>query len=399
MAMGDKLINAVTGSNIKTIRVSATQLADLIYVCFVSNPGGSPDSIMNLLKGKLFTYTDIDSPDGKFHFHISYFQRGLTVHRSAWVKNYETQEVFEWKGYTLDPLRTAFRKRANEERVAFFTGTVEKTNTNSFSQSARTPITSVPKRNGRGKIAAILLIVVVMVIYGSYFIDTAKKNKEGHSIQHTFEEGNSLQHTSEETQSSQKNSGLVDDAKSYNSSNFEKGLKPAIEEGEEFIRKNHVKIKVKKYGTITVELYPDKAPITVKNFIELAKEGFYDGLTFHRIIFGFMMQGGDPLGNGTGGAESTIKGEFSQNGVENDIKHVRGTISMARSSVPDSASSQFFILHQDADYLDGQYAAFGQVTNGIEIVDKICANTKVVDNNGTVMSENQPVIEKITVVD
>lgn len=163
--------------------------------------------------------------------------------------------------------------------------------------------------------------------------------------------------------------------------------------------KHHIKIKVKDYGTISVELDADVAPITVTNFVDLAKDGFYDGLTFHRIISGFMIQGGDPQGNGTGGSDKTIKGEFSENGVENSISHVRGTISMARSQDYDSASSQFFIMHKDNPGLDGQYAAFGTVTKGMEVVDKICEDTQVEDENGTVAAENQPVIKSIKVID
>ena len=124
---------------------------------------------------------------------------------------------------------------------------------------------------------------------------------------------------------------------------------------------------------IKLELYPDKAPITVENFEKLAGEGFYDGLTFHRVISGFMIQGGCPQGTGTGGPGYHIKGEFSANGVPNDIKHVRGVISMARAMDPDSAGSQFFIMHKDAPHLDGQYAAFGKVVEGIEVVDEIAA--------------------------
>ena len=160
---------------------------------------------------------------------------------------------------------------------------------------------------------------------------------------------------------------------------------------------HYAEIEVEDYGTISLELDADTAPITVTNFVNLAKDGFYDGLTFHRIIDGFMIQGGDPLGNGTGGSDETIKGEFSDNGVENDISHVRGTISMARSSYPDSASSQFFIVHQDSTYLDGQYAAFGHVTDGMDVVDAICEDTPVQDNNGTVAADNQPVITSITI--
>lgn len=162
---------------------------------------------------------------------------------------------------------------------------------------------------------------------------------------------------------------------------------------------NHVKIKVKDYGTISVELDSQVAPLTVENFINLAKDGFYDGLTFHRVIKGFMIQGGDPNGDGTGGSEKTVKGEFAKNGVENPLKHTRGTISMARSSDKDSASSQFFIVQETSAHLDKEYAAFGHVTEGMEIVDKICDDVKTEDSNGSVAPENQPVIESIEVVD
>lgn len=138
-----------------------------------------------------------------------------------------------------------------------------------------------------------------------------------------------------------------------------------------------VAIEVQDFGTIKLALYPKKAPETVANFEKLVKEGFYDGLTFHRIIKGFMIQGGDPLGNGTGGSDETIKGEFSANGfTKNDLSHTRGVISMARSSSYDSASSQFFIVHEDSTYLDGDYAAFGRVTDGMDVVDAI-ANVEV----------------------
>ena len=132
-----------------------------------------------------------------------------------------------------------------------------------------------------------------------------------------------------------------------------------------------VQIEMDNGGIIKIELYEDKAPITVANFEKLVKEGFYDGLIFHRVISGFMIQGGDPTGTGMGGASERIKGEFAINGVQNDISHLRGVISMARSQMPDSASSQFFICHADATFLDGQYAAFGKVTEGMEVVDEI----------------------------
>ncbi len=163
--------------------------------------------------------------------------------------------------------------------------------------------------------------------------------------------------------------------------------------------KHHAEIVIKDYGTIALELDADVAPITVENFAQLVNEGFYNGLTFHRIISGFMIQGGDPQGTGMGGSDKEIKGEFAANGVKNNISHTRGVISMARATAYDSASSQFFIVHQDSKFLDGNYAGFGRVTSGIEIVDKICADTKVEDNNGTVLKANQPIIEKITMID
>lgn len=162
---------------------------------------------------------------------------------------------------------------------------------------------------------------------------------------------------------------------------------------------HHIEIDVQNYGTIKVELQADEAPITVTNFINLAKDGFYDGLTFHRIIDGFMIQGGDPNGDGTGGSDETIKGEFSANGVDNPLKHTRGAISMARSSDYDSASSQFFIVHQTTESLDGQYAVFGYVYEGMEVVDQIATTVPVTDNNGTVEKANQPVINTIKVID
>ena len=132
-------------------------------------------------------------------------------------------------------------------------------------------------------------------------------------------------------------------------------------------------IEVKEFGTIEVELNPSVAPITVENFVKLANKGFYNGLTFHRVIKGFMIQGGCPKGNGTGGPGYSIKGEFFANGINNPLKHTRGVISMARAMDPDSAGSQFFIMHQDAPHLDGQYAAFGKVVKGIEVVDAIAS--------------------------
>lgn len=162
---------------------------------------------------------------------------------------------------------------------------------------------------------------------------------------------------------------------------------------------HHAEMILKDYGTIKMELDADTAPLTVTNFVKLVQEDFYDGLTFHRIINDFMMQGGDPEGNGTGGAEETVKGEFSNNGVENDISHTKGVISMARSTDYDSASSQFFIVQADSTYLDGDYAAFGHVTEGMDIVDEICKNAKPINSGGLIDTPEQPVIEDIVIVD
>ncbi len=174
---------------------------------------------------------------------------------------------------------------------------------------------------------------------------------------------------------------------------------PAANEESQGVGTHHAEIEIQDYGTITVELDGDAAPITVQNFMDLANDGFYDGLTFHRIISGFMMQGGDPNGNGTGGSENTIKGEFSANGVENPLSHTRGAISMARAQDPDSASSQFFICHADSTFLDGQYACFGYVTDGMDVVDAVCEAAQPTDDNGTIPADQQPVITAIRITD
>ena len=156
-----------------------------------------------------------------------------------------------------------------------------------------------------------------------------------------------------------------------------------------------VKITMDNGGEIELELYPDIAPETVANFKELAEKSFYDGLTFHRIIEGFMIQGGDPLGTGMGGSDKKIRGEFTMNGFDNKLKHTRGVISMARSQNPNSASSQFFIMHADAPHLDGSYAAFGKVTKGIEVVDSIAQTPVGFDGQSPL---NAPVMRSVTII-
>ena len=161
----------------------------------------------------------------------------------------------------------------------------------------------------------------------------------------------------------------------------------------------HAEITIRDYGTIKLELDEGVAPITVENFVELANQGFYNGLTFHRIIDGFMIQGGDPQGDGFGGSGKTIKGEFADNGVKNPISHVKGVLSMARGYEYDSGSSQFFITVADSTFLDGHYAAFGKVTEGVEIAEQIAKDAKPIDDNGTIPPEAQPVIESIVITD
>lgn len=164
---------------------------------------------------------------------------------------------------------------------------------------------------------------------------------------------------------------------------------------------HHVQIVIRDYGTVSLELDATAAPITVQNFLDLAGSGFYDGLTFHRIMDGFMIQGGDPLGNGTGGSGTNITGEFQLNGWNNPISHKAGVISMARANPYDSASSQFFICVADSEFLDGQYAAFGWVADeeSLAIVQQIAKDARPVDNNGTIPAAQQPVIESVTVID
>ena len=235
-------------------------------------------------------------------------------------------------------------------------------------------------------IILIVAIVCVIALDGFFNIKKLFDNKEKNENNLTNAETTAK--TSEEnTQTNQKEENVETNNKEENMDNkYSTG-------------KHNVSLEIKNYGTIELELDADIAPITVANFAKLVNEGFYNELTFHRIIDGFMMQGGDPEGTGMGGSSENIKGEFAVNGVENNISHVRGTISMARATSYNSASSQFFIVHEDSTFLDGQYAGFGKVTKGIEIVDRICENTQVEDDNGTVLAGNQPTIEKITMMD
>ena len=168
---------------------------------------------------------------------------------------------------------------------------------------------------------------------------------------------------------------------------------PALDEAKTYF----ADIEIEGYGKITVQLDQTAAPVTAANFVELAESGFYDGLTFHRIIADFMMQGGDPDGNGTGGSENNIVGEFSSNGYDNELSHTRGAISMARSNDPNSASSQFFICHADSTYLDGDYAVFGYVTEGMDVVDAVCEAAQPTDGNGTIAAEDQPVMTSVKI--
>ena len=162
---------------------------------------------------------------------------------------------------------------------------------------------------------------------------------------------------------------------------------------------HHAEIVVEEYGTITIEINADLAPITASNFLNLAKKGFYDGNSFYRVIDGFAIYGGDPNGNGTGTSGTTIEGEFTANGVANSLTNTRGAIGMARGTHYNSASCQFYILQSDATYLDGDFAVFGYVISGINVVDQICAGTATTGSDGYVASANQPVIKEIKVLD
>lgn len=254
--------------------------------------------------------------------------------------------------------------------------------------------------------AALLAVATVGCGSGQ---DTAKESREEAADMQdedqvetavTQEKENQKENVSAQERESQEATDTApEDEESANKEDGGDAQKGSAEEEALLSGKHYVNINIKDKGTIKAELDADAAPITVTNFVKLVKEGFYDGLTFHRIIEGFMMQGGDPTGTGMGNAGQTITGEFAGNGVENPISHTRGTISMARSGQPDSASCQFFIMHQDGTYLDGDYAAFGHVTEGMEIVDDICENTTGQDSNGMVPEENRPVIESIEYVE
>ena len=220
-------------------------------------------------------------------------------------------------------------------------------------------------------ILSVIALVVFLIVLGVAVADAVSSGKDAESTTET----------------------AIENTDNGNAKTAEEAASAATD----FETTHYADIEVADYGTITVALAGNVAPLTVENFVSLAESGFYDGLTFHRIMEGFMMQGGDPTGTGMGGSEETIKGEFSQNGVENPITHVRGAISMARSNEMDSASSQFFIVHEDSTFLDGAYAAFGYVTEGMEVVDAVCSAAQPTDNNGTIPAEAQPVITSVTI--
>lgn len=225
-------------------------------------------------------------------------------------------------------------------------------------------------KNNMALVLAVLAVVLVIVCVAAFTLNNKKDNSRT-----DLTDGQAQ--TSGNEEASSNNGGM-----------------PAVTSEDYF-----ADIDIKDYGTITVRLDGKAAPITVKNFVSLAKDGFYDGLTFHRIMEGFMMQGGDPEGTGMGGSKKTIVGEFPNNGYDNKLSHTRGAISMARSNSYNSASSQFFIVHQDSLGLDGDYAVFGYVTEGIEVVDAVCSDAQPVDGNGSIAPEAQPVINSITIRD
>ena len=199
--------------------------------------------------------------------------------------------------------------------------------------------------------------------------------------------------TSTDTEATSTDDTSTDDTSDATSSTTDTYTPDALDENLTY----YADIEIADYGTITVKLDQASAPISAANFVALANDGFYDGLTFHRIIEDFMMQGGDPNGDGSGGSDNNIVGEFTDNGYDNELSHTRGAISMARSTDYNSASSQFFIVHEDSTYLDGQYAVFGYVTEGMDVVDKVCEEAEPTDNNGTIEADAQPVITSIKI--
>lgn len=224
--------------------------------------------------------------------------------------------------------------------------------------------------------ALAIIVIVVLIFWDPFTASTENDSSTGSNTEYTSSDDTSNDSTTNETDSTSNTytPKALDDTLTY-----------------------YADIEIKDYGTITVKLDQASAPISVANFVALAEDGFYDGLTFHRIMEGFMMQGGDPNGNGSGGSENNIVGEFTDNGYDNELSHTRGAISMARSNSYNSASSQFFIVHEDSTYLDGQYAVFGYVTEGMDVVDKVCEDAEPTDNNGTIEADAQPVITSVTI--
>ncbi len=259
------------------------------------------------------------------------------------------------------------------------------------------------------KMFVILLSILIIgaIIFIAVKNNSGKTDEKGSAAENTATEGSAQEGAEkiEETAAEEADAGgegsAAEDAEGKSSAQEETAAKEPVtlDVSEPLAGLHHAELVIKDYGTISLELDADTAPITVTNFVKLAQEGFYDGLTFHRIMKDFMMQGGDPLGNGTGGSKENIKGEFQVNGIENPISHERGVISMARSSDFDSASSQFFIMHKDTPSLDGKYAAFGHVTDGMKIVDKICEKAKPINSNGLIDTADRPVIETIRILD
>ncbi len=243
--------------------------------------------------------------------------------------------------------------------------------------------------NSQRNVTRLLAVVITMVLAVAVLAGIIAINKKNDRVKtsNTSEES-----TSEENLESKRATKYKEEPVEPNYGEF---MPDTVSSGNAPVS-GYADIEIEGYGTVTIALCHDIAPETVDNFEELVKSGFYDGLTFHRIMNGFMMQGGDPNGNGTGGSGKTIKGEFSANGVENKLSHVRGVVSMARSASYDSASSQFFIVQGDSTFLDGNYAAFGFVVNGMDIVDEICMDAEPIDDNGTIKDEDQPVITSIT---
>ncbi len=367
----------IFGKDIKNFKIARVDGGKPIEVC---SEGFTGDTELEL--ARLESALDEIDPRERFVYLLKtagdlglVFAGNVIVQREAVARYYYEKALESLKSKEAVTLSTAASVYKNYINTVKVPETVTAECEKAIKERA---VFELPSKKAMSAIAsvviALLLSVTAFVILKSQFDKAAEKGKAEGSYT-----------TTTDTADKSGNEAAVKKYTGY--------VPPEIDATKSYT----AEIKIKNYGSVTVELAPDEAPMTVANFVDLANKGFYNGLTFHRIIDGFMMQGGDPKGNGTGGSDNNIFGEFASNGFVNNLKHEKGVISMARSGDPNSASSQFFIMQDTAEHLDGDYAAFGKVTAGQDIVDKICKDAKPTDGNGTIPAANQPIIESVTV--